>query len=1186
MKKNSKPLAQNPGKFSRCAAAVFALLSGAELAQAEIAQAPLFLAQQLKPNIMFTLDDSGSMSWNCAPDSICPKHRRYKELPGPFDFEDAVGKNKYVIRYTVKYTDGTSKAVEEKGRNDYSDVQIAQWRSTFFNGMAYDPAVRYLPWQKADGSYWPAADPNGAWRDPRNENLGKVNLLDDTNANKDEFGNVIKYLSFYYVYDTKFAGQTATIGHFNRVDIVPNKTYPRAQYRDDCDPLSCTFEQESKNFANWFSYYQTRLFTAIAGTSQAFNPLLGNQRVGYGQINTDNVDIDGVKGNVVSLGVRDFSGAARTAFYTKLFAAQPWGEHGTPLHRAIDEVGRYFSRKDELGPWAEVPGVKKGIEYSCRKTYHILMTDGYWNKNVKFDYTAAASNADNTDGLEITNPKTKQKYQYKAASAGSYYQSADADTLADFAMYYWKTDLRDDLENNVPISSTNPAFWQHITQFTVGLGVAGVWSYPADEADLISGAKKWPTPVKEQPSAVDDLWHAAVNGRGTYFNAKNSKAFRDGLTQALENIAKQQAAASTVALNFSFSNGDNPKAFIPSFESGSWTGRLRARAVVDGVVSTTDLWKAEDLIPAWDSRNIVTWDKGNKKAVEFLWGNLSADQKISLGNESIFEYVRGNDAKERRRVGGIYRDRESKLGDIVNSSPLFVHQSNGAYNFLPSSAPEKAKYGAFYANKAKRTPMLYVGANDGMLHAFNANTGVEAFAYVPNSVYPKLKDLTDTAYSHRYYVDGQLIEGDAYRTSDGTWRTLVIGSTGAGAKSIFALDVSDPVPNGDKDKAAKAVLWEKDNSSFDTPDLGHQLGKAAVVKMRNGSWAVIVGNGYDSANKKSVLYILDAFSGNVIKAIDTGVTGTGINGLSTPGLLFNEKRELIAAYAGDLNGNLWKFDLKANDPANWKVDFAGAPLFVAKDKDGKKQSIAIKPALAYHPDGGYMVNIVTGKYFETNDASSTQMETVYGLWDKSDIENVVASVVSGARESILQAQTLSANDATKAIGGANLTTTEVKWSEKRGWFVDLSLGSGERGVGEPFITDSTTLWITTLDPVSDPCSSGGVSRLMGFDFLSGGSSKVPLFDTNGDNTVDEKDVNVSVVQTGGTVASSSSYTVPAACGGTGQRACPVTPTKTPACEGSNRKVLINRLDGTTQDMTIARRCVAPLRVWHELAVPY
>lgn len=1177
MKKNTTQFVQTPQKFTRCAAAVLALLSGGELAHAQIAQAPLFLAQQLKPNIMFTLDDSGSMSWNCAPDSICPKHRIHTQLPGSFDFEDAIGKNKYVVRYQGK---------DVTGYNNYSDVQIAQWRSTYFNGMAYDPAVRYYPWQNADGSYWPDADPKAALRDPREVKFGKVNLLDDKDSNKDAAGNIIKYLAFYYVYDTKYAGQNPKIEHFNPVKIVDGKTYTRAQYRDDCDKDKCTFEQESKNFANWFSYYQSRLFTAIAGTSQAFNPLLGNQRIGYGQINSDNVKVDDITTSVVMLGVRDFSGDARKAFYKNLFAAQADGKHGTPLHRALDEVGRYFSRKDKLGPWAEKPGVEIGTEYSCRKTYHILMTDGYWNKNAPYTYTADASNADNTDGLEISNPKTKQSYQYKAASASTYYRSADADTLADFAMYYWKTDLRTDLENNVPTSTANPAFWQHITQFTVGLGVAGEWSYPADEADLISGKKKWPKPVAEKPSAIDDLWHAAVNGRGTYFSAKNSKAFREGLTKALEDIAKQQAAASTVALNFSVSNGANPKAFIPSFESGSWVGRLRARAVVNGVVGSTDLWKAEELIPAWNDRNIVTWDRDNKKAVEFAWRKLSAEQKAFLGDENIFEYIRGNDAKERSKTGGIYRDRISKLGDIVNSSPLYVHQSNGAYSLLPSSAPEKAKYGAFYTDKAKRTPMLYVGANDGMLHAFNANTGVETFAYVPNSVYPKLKDLTDTAYVHRYYVDGQLIEGDAYRSSDSTWRTLVIGSTGAGAKSIFALDVTDPVVSANKDKAANAVLWEKDSKSTDTPDLGFQLGKAAVVKMRDGSWAVIVGNGYDSASNKSVLYILDAITGNVIKALDTGATSTGMSGLSTPGLLFNEKRELIAAYAGDLNGNLWKFDLSADKASNWKVAFAGSPLFVAKDKDGNTQPIVLKPALAYHPNGGYMVNIVTGKYFESSDGASTKTQTVYGIWDNSDIENVVPTVVSGARASILQTQTLSANDATKNIGGGTLTTTEVKWSEKRGWYIDLTLGSGERGVGEPFITDSTTLWVTTLDPVSDPCSSGGVSRLMGFDFLSGSNSKVPLFDTNGDGKVDGTDANVAVVQTGGTVASSSSYTVPSAtstCGGAGQKPCGDIP---PSCEGSNRKVLINRLDGTTQDMTIARRCVAPLRVWHELEVPY
>ncbi|MBI3230087.1 MAG: hypothetical protein HYZ45_07920, partial [Burkholderiales bacterium] len=348
----------------------------------------------------------------------------------------------------------------------------------------------------------------------------------------------------------------------------------------------------------------------------------------------------------------------------------------------------------------------------------------------------------------------------------------------------------------------------------------------------------------------------------------------------------------------------------------------------------------------------------------------------------------------------------------------------------------------------------------------------------------------------------------------------------------------------------------------------------------------------------AVLYVVNAFTGALIKSFEASAGSPSVvNGLSTPGFLYNEKRELVAAYAGDLQGNMWKFDLSSNTASDWKVAFSGSPLFLAKDKTANHvvQPITVPPALGYHPKGGYMVNFVTGKYFEDSDSASTQPQTVYGIWDNSDINGVTASVVTGARDTILQEQVLSADADTKELGGANLTTTVVDWKTKRGWFIDLTLGTGERGIGEPFITDDTTLWVTTLDPIGDPCSGGGDSRLMGFNFLSGTASDTPLFDTDGKDGVTSTDKKISVIKTGGTVASSASYKVPAPCGGAGQAACPsntncgkpgMPACPPPACQGSSRKVLINRLDGTTQEMSIARKCLPPLRVWHEMDVAY
>ncbi|WP_338845674.1 PilC/PilY family type IV pilus protein [Massilia sp. W12] len=1130
----------------RTLALSLALCGQSQWAHAAIAQSPLFLASQPRPNIMFTLDDSGSMDWNFIPDST------------------AVMSGNTLIDHLDPNNWGGS----------FLAVNLRMWNAAY-NGMAYDPNVLYKPWVKADRTYMPDSNPSAARLHPLE--TGVVNLIDRSDGGK-------RYMAFY---------ANRVNNKYEKVVIEPGneaKFGPKGADRSDCAGAVCTYDEEIKNFANWYTYYRKRIYTAIAGTSQAFADLEGNQRVGYGQINSSGNKVDGVDANTVMLPVRDFSGVARTNFYNSLFAARPGG--GTPLRRAMDDVGKYFSRaKNNGSPWAEEPDKPNSTELSCRRTYHILMTDGYWNGDAAT--TSGTSEADNTDGEEYTHAQTGVKYKYVASKAGPYYRSEASNTLADVAMYYWKKDLRSDLANNVPSTSTDEAFWQHITQYTVGLGVNGTLTFPTDTAALKAGVNKfWPNPVNQNtPTAVDDLWHAAVNGHGLYFSARNPKSFRDGLIAALEDISKAQAAASTVALNFSSTMSGDGLAFVPGFESGSWAGSLKARRVVDGAVTAQVAWQAENLIPAWSARNILTWDRAQAKAVPFQWANLSADQKTALGNSSdVLEYLRGNNAKERSQ-NGTFRNRPHKLGDIVNSSPAYVKDANFAYQNMGG-------YRTFQASKQTRTPMVYVGANDGMLHAFNANTGVEAFAYVPNAVYPNLKKLTETNYAHRYFVDGQLVEADAFKANDG-WRTLLLGSTGAGAKALFALDVTAPAnASGANQLGASNVLWEKSNA--DISDLGHVLGKSTVAKMRNGAWGVIVGNGYESANNRAVLYVLNAFTGETIAKLDTGNKGTP-NGLSTPAILYNEDREAVAAYAGDLQGNLWKFDLSDASASNWKVAFEGEPLFTAKNDNNEIQPITLRPALGYHPKGGYMVNFATGKYFDTEDGSSTSRQSAYGIWDKSGIKDVASTRIIGSRSTILKGHKLVADAASGGVAvkdvarNGDLTEVgEIDWATVRGWYADLNQGAGERGIGEPFITDDTTFWLTTLDPVADPCASGGDSRLYGFNFLNGGGNPDAVMDTNGDGVINQSDrAGVIGKKTGGTVAASGVFKKvdPPPCGKPGQPACQCggagqAPCPSPSCQSTTRKLVINRMDGTTQEMNVRPYCRPPLRSWREVNIGY
>jgi type IV pilus assembly protein PilY1 len=1140
-----------------------AMVANVAQAQAQISQTPLFISPPPNPNIMFTLDTSGSMSREYLPD----------RLPG-----DA--------QYFAQFTDRDFYTTDEVVR-----LHVAQFRSPASNRLGYDPAIHYVPWQKADGSYYPDSNPAAAKADPRRNETR--NLIDQA------IDNHAQYLAF--IYTLRPNGDVNRLSDYTRKEIVPGwDNGPKGADRDDCNTGSkCTYAQEIKNFANWYTYHRQRIFTAIAGVSQAFNPLDGNQRVGFAQIDkaVDNAEydvygritahhyasfnsngVDGVNSNTVVLGVRDFSGTNRTLFYDQLFASQPTGI--TPLRSSIDDVGRYFSRTDDRGPWAENPGSSRGTEYACRKAFHILMTDGYWNENNAA--TTAARSADNVDGPTYVNPVTGTSYHYSATAstptvANTYYNSSASNTLADVSMYFWNHDLRPDLDNFVPTTDTDPAFWQHIVQYTVGLGVDGTLSYPADEARLKSGALTWPDPgAGDNPQAVDDLWHAAVNGRGAYFSAKDPKSFRDGLTSALTDIASQSGSAATVAVNYDRLNPTGALEYVPSFESGTWLGHLYAYPIDSaGNISITSSWDAATQLPAWGVRNIVTWNPSTSAAVPFQWANLTSAQQNYLTSVDVLEYLRGNGAKERSQTGGTLRTRQTKLGDIVNSSPLYVAQSDFGYQAASGAASGAASYRAFVQGKQTRTPMLYTGANDGMLHAFNASSGVETFAYVPNSVYPNLKSLSSATYAHHYFVDGQLVEADAYKTGDSSWKTLLLGSTGAGAKSVFALDVTAPTISSVPALGASNVLWEK-NADSDA-NLGYVLGKAEVVRLRNGQWAAVFGNGYESANNRAVLYVVDAFTGQTISGVTAsivaGTSGGGANGLATPALVFNQARELIGAFAGDRKGNLWKFDFDTN--GNGTVAYAGEPLFTAIDSLGVGQPITQRPALGFHPMGGYVVLFGTGKYFDTSDGGTTQVQTAYGIWNKPD-----GTVVTGARGDILQEQVLTAQ-----TGGGSLTNVTIDWQTKRGWFIDLGIQSGSRAVGDPYVTDETTFYLTTLMPLGGLCVAGGRSQLLAINYLTGGATDV--FGAVGpDGQV------LSAIDVGATLSSPRAFRLPAdpVCGTPGQPACvPCGGEDQPACTEPpcpKRKIVISQLGGGTIERLVSGQCQAPLRTWHQINVNY
>lgn len=668
----------------------------------------------------------------------------------------------------------------------------------------------------------------------------------------------------------------------------------------------------------------------------------------------------------------------------------------------------------------------------------------------------------------------------------------------------------------------------------------------------------------------DPLWYAAKYGTPTPQVGADGEPSNYFLVTNPLNLRAQLAKAFDSALDLGIEPGGagfsgariGSASFTvePSFQrkrnGKDWTGDLVARSILpDGTPGET-LWTAQAAIASgprenvWTIHTLGTGLAGSAQAGKLV--EMPGEDRAILSRlvpdpndralisaytaEQILEYIAGDQALEAgRAAGGTLRARSSVLGSIVNSEPV-VASPRADFGYAMYQDSMFAGYRDFLANKrsANKT-YVYVGANDGMLHAFDATTepcepggrvackgpggGRELFGFVPNGVLSGLGALAlpDDGYKHRYYVDGQIAVADV-RRSDGRWRTLLAGTTGGGGRSVFVLDVTDP-----GSFSANNVLWER-NSSIDH-DIGHTYGKPLIVPLENGSWGVLFGNGYGGNESDPSLYVLDAFTGAEIAKL-TGDDGDpasrvpsligGINEwiCSVTGILcakkadpFNGLGQITAidrdgngkvdtVYGGDLQGNLWKFDLSHGNEAAWEVANDGSPLFVA-EVDEVRQPITGGIRVAAGPGTGVMVFFGTGRYLFASDNTvpkAPDLQSLYGIFDNgTPVEN---------GRGALQPQAITGE--TTAAGGQrvrNLSRNLVRYfgdASRRGWYIDLAVTEadpddrdetrlvrrGERFIATPLI-QSGRVFFTTYTPMEDSCNPGGVNFVYGLDLLSG-----------------------------------------------------------------------------------------------------
>ena len=815
------------------------------------------------------------------------------------------------------------------------------------------------------------------------------------------------------------------------------------------------------------------------------------------------------------------STATLTTAISALTASTP-----TPLAESLYEITRYFRgmpsyyhRDSDGNPTVTY---QSPIQYRCQKNFTIVITDGMPTRDTDLptndpeDVANTTASLPNWDGHNPTTASSQYPHFPKYSDGFKDWKlSGEDDTkegftllLDDIAKFGHDIDMKKsgtDLAGESFQSQDHPK--QNMNTYTVGFAASNQM-----------------------------MKDAAEYGKRQYFEANDEAALSEALNGAIVSIQERLNAAGAIASNTTSLSTENA-IYVAKYNSLTWSGTLSALPVDSTGQSSEASWTTDDFLsnPVPDSRVILTYrppvNNASGRGIPFRWpantSSLGANeiveaQSSALGSAAVLNYLRGDRSNEltdeeiRTGAGaGKFRKRAANtvLGDIINSGPQFVGPPVGQYHnpnlFLANYRTRD--YLQFRTTNLSRTPMIYVGANDGMLHGFNAGTGVtkgkELLAFVPNAVYPNLRSLSERNYAHKFFVDASPVVADAKINVDGQlkWQTVLVGGLNSGGKSIYALNVTDPSAFSEPN-ALNTVLWE-----YSDADLGYTFSRPMIVKTNhNGKWAAIFGNGYNnSGTGTAVLYVVDLSDGTLIQKIDTGVgSAANLNGLASVNAIDMDLNGTVDyIYGGDLRGNMWKFDVSNSNKNNWSIPYRSGntpqALYVARDSNGNTQPITTPPLLLFNHTNTktVMVYFGTGKYLESSDKGNTQQQTFYAIWDKG----VVVNSVTTRNSATLLRQEIT----NTSIGGEKFRLISgnhaVDWATQKGWYQDLPgyvpgegqvLRLGERVVGTPTVINGI-LFYSTFIPVTDPCTPGGVGFLMGVEVQNGGMPSFPIFDTNG-----------------------------------------------------------------------------------------
>jgi type IV pilus assembly protein PilY1 len=1060
--------------------------------------------------IMFVLDNSGSMDWE------------FMVQNGSGLFEDAGG-TRYNLYTNAEYENGE----DNQYTSDLSGDDRRWWRSQWagHNKIYYDPAVTYEPWPGVTGKTMGNADTSKPFSNPyNNASTDSKILLGNTYRTMD--GVDVKVAHYFVrhptsgnVYLVNFTSGVRSyyqLSAADAADFYVDSLTPVAQTNLPDSVKALTNAEDLQNFANWVSYYRRRELTAKAAVALTIRDMSGVQ-IGFYSLHGGS---QGVRQAALDVHV---SGSDYTDdLLHDLYDID--SNNGTPLRLALKNVGEYYKVGGSDGGLGTSPyATSTGAE--CQLTFAIAMTDGHWNGS---------------------SPSVGHQDQ----GMGAPYQDNNSDRLADVAMYYYKNDLAPTVDNNAPTSGCDSATWQHMITYGVSFGVTGdidPADYPACDYENASGnTPPW------NSNKIDDLYHAAVNGRGEFISASDPQELVNSLKEVIASIHSRLGTAASVTVN-SQTLITGSMYFQSVFNSETWAGNVKAKALnADGSVVSAPVWNSDvyftrsnlNYIPYNHAdKRIVTYDPTKlfgSRGVEFLYNHLTNDQLISLYPDSgvpttdatmrgnIVDFIRGRDVNE---TG--FRQRNVTLGDIVHSSPMM------------------------YGNT------IFVGANDGMLHAFDTANGKERFAYIPNLVMGNFHNSDDfsksfhqSKYSHRFFIDQS-----PYIRQGVDNMTLLIGGLGKGGKGVYCLNVKDADNVSSVSDVASMVLWEYPSAADD--DMGFTYSRPIIAKSNadidgnsaNHDWIAIFGNGYNSVNGNTVLYILNAKTGTLVKKIDTD-KGAGLSSAAVTDINSDLMADYV--YAGDLDGNMWKFDLTSSNTSDWDVAYkngtdpqplvsVGKPITVRPDvmlhcEYGGGTLMCGSAPEEHKPLRGYMVLFGTGKFLHSPEDFTSGVQYMFGIWDFGDDQdnseylgtwNSATNTLSNLDDDIkLLEQEIDGWINTPIGLLPYLTDNKTNWVDniecdpnsvdqnpdpdptpvittsetipRVGWFRQLQ--TDHMVNTDPLIHGGSGIYIE-MNPNHEVCKSGGISTLWEVDACTGGRINHSVFDTNGDGVINSDDVD-------------------------------------------------------------------------------